>query len=53
MSAPNNVNVNLSHSVWDFLARYKLRVFDGSPRSLSTRRQTNRKSEPRCNKNMP
>ena len=39
MSAPNGVNVNVSHSICD-----KLIVFDGAPMSLSARRQTNRKS---------
>ena len=41
MSAPN---VNVSHSICDFVARHKSSVFDGAPMSPSTRRQTNRKS---------
>ena len=40
-SAPN---VNVSHSVCDFVARHKSSVFDGAPMSPSARRQTNRKS---------
>ena len=41
MSAPN---VNVSHSICDFVARHKSSVFDGAPMSPSARRQTNRKS---------
>ena len=43
MSAPN-VNVNVSHTICDFVARHKSSVFDGAPMSPSARRQTNRKS---------
>ena len=44
MSAPNDVNANVSHSICDFRARHKLSVFDGAPMSPSARRPTNRKS---------
>ena len=44
MSTPNDVNVNVSHSICDFRARHKLSAFDGAPMSPSARRQTNRKS---------
>ena len=43
MSAPSNVNANVSHP-----KTHRLSVFDGAPRSSSARKQTNRKREARA-----
>ena len=45
MSAPNNVNVNVSHSNCDFLARHKSSVFDGARPEAPERAETDEQEE--------